>query len=118
MTPPVVRLRCRSVPEPVSEPGTLPRGTPSVKHRHHLRLLPAPTRFVIAAALLLAGLFVLPASATGVTAAIVQDGGCTTGSFGPDDDRNTGPVGLPFSMDLYGSTYNAVYVNTNGMVTF
>jgi hypothetical protein len=35
-----------------------------------------------------------------------------------DDDGSTGVVGLPFSIDFFGSTYNSLYVNNNGNVTF
>ena len=43
-----------------------------------------------------------------------------TASFGINspDDGSYGPIALPFTFDLYGQTFNQVWVNTNGNVTF
>ncbi|HUH80886.1 MAG TPA: nidogen-like domain-containing protein [Solirubrobacteraceae bacterium] len=35
-----------------------------------------------------------------------------------NDDGSTEEVGLPFSIDFFGTTYNSLYVNNNGNVTF
>lgn len=35
-----------------------------------------------------------------------------------NDDGSTGQINLPFTFDLYGSSYNKVWVNNNGNVTF
>lgn len=34
------------------------------------------------------------------------------------DDACVGPIALPFTFDFFGQTYNSVYVNANGMLTF
>lgn len=38
--------------------------------------------------------------------------------FPANDDGSLGPISLPFSFDLYGETYNEVYINNNGNITF
>ncbi|MBI5647119.1 MAG: T9SS type A sorting domain-containing protein [Ignavibacteriae bacterium] len=35
-----------------------------------------------------------------------------------NDDGSLGPIGLPFTFDLYGSSYTSVWINTNGNLTF
>ncbi|NVK64826.1 MAG: hypothetical protein HWE22_09575, partial [Flavobacteriales bacterium] len=35
-----------------------------------------------------------------------------------NDDGSFGPIALPFTFDLYGSSYNQVWINTNGNLTF
>jgi len=35
-----------------------------------------------------------------------------------NDDGSVGPLALPFNFDLYGTTYNQVWINTNGNLTF
>jgi YVTN family beta-propeller protein len=44
--------------------------------------------------------------------------GFTANSFPPNDDDSTSAVNLPFSMNFFGTTYNQLYVNNNGNVTF
>ena len=34
------------------------------------------------------------------------------------DDGSLGPIALPFTFDLYGSSYSQVWINTNGNLTF
>ena len=34
------------------------------------------------------------------------------------DDGSLGPIALPFTFDLYGSSYTQVWINTNGNLTF
>lgn len=43
-----------------------------------------------------------------------QWGAC---GFQNADDGSYGPINLPFNYDLYGQTYNTVYINTNGNIT-
>jgi len=35
-----------------------------------------------------------------------------------NDDGSFGPLALPFTFDLYGTSYNQVWINTNGNLTF
>ena len=35
-----------------------------------------------------------------------------------DNDGNSEPITLPFSFNLYGTLYNQVYINTNGVLSF
>lgn len=39
-------------------------------------------------------------------------------SQGPWDDGSSAQISLPFSFDLYGTTYNSLWINNNGNVTF
>jgi hypothetical protein len=39
-------------------------------------------------------------------------------SFPGNDDGSVGPISLPFTFNLYGSSYTSVYVNNNGNITF
>jgi hypothetical protein len=49
----------------------------------------------------------------------VVDFSFTETSLGPGDDHSTGsPVAVGFSLNFFGQTYNQVYVNNNGNVTF
>lgn len=40
------------------------------------------------------------------------------GGWGNGDDGSFGPVVLPFSFNLYGQTFDTVYININGSVSF
>jgi len=42
----------------------------------------------------------------------------TYATFAGNDDGSIGPFTLPFNFDLYGSTYNQVWINNNGNLTF
>ncbi|HEX6916287.1 MAG TPA: HYR domain-containing protein [Chitinophagaceae bacterium] len=42
----------------------------------------------------------------------------TWSSLAGNDDGSTGAINLGFSFDLYGTTYNQVYINNNGNITF
>jgi Carboxypeptidase regulatory-like domain/Nidogen-like len=44
--------------------------------------------------------------------------GFNTNSLPANDDGSTGLVDLPFPIDFFSSTYNSLYVNNNGNVTF
>ncbi len=44
--------------------------------------------------------------------------GFLANSFPPNDDGSTDAVNLPFSLNFFGTTYNQLYVNNNGNVTF
>src|SRR5436305_12876091 len=39
-------------------------------------------------------------------------------AVGRNDDGSFGPISLPFNFNLYGSSYNRVWINTNGNLTF
>jgi hypothetical protein len=43
---------------------------------------------------------------------------CRQSIISPNDDDSTDAVSLPFSVNLYGSTYDSTYVNNNGYITF
>ena len=36
----------------------------------------------------------------------------------PNDDGSTGFIPIPFNFNLYGQTYNGIYINNNGNLTF
>jgi hypothetical protein len=44
--------------------------------------------------------------------------GFNTNTLAANDDGSTGLVDLPFPIDFFNSTYNSLYVNNNGNVTF
>jgi hypothetical protein len=50
--------------------------------------------------------------------AIVQDLGCQARSLGRSDDGSTARITLPFSINLFGTTQNSVFINNNGNITF
>lgn len=35
-----------------------------------------------------------------------------------NDDASVGPIALPFTFDLYGESYNSLFLNNNGNVSF
>ena len=39
-------------------------------------------------------------------------------TFFGNDDQSIGPFALPFSFNMYGTSYNQVYINNNGNLTF
>jgi nidogen-like len=44
--------------------------------------------------------------------------GFTSNLFPANDDNSTGPISLPFPVTLFGTTYNSLFLNNNGNVTF
>ena len=44
--------------------------------------------------------------------------GCETNTLPRNDDGSTGEILLPFSIDFFGTTYDSLWVNNNGNVTF
>jgi hypothetical protein len=36
----------------------------------------------------------------------------------PNDDGSTGLIPIPFNFNLYGQTFNSIYINNNGNITF
>ena len=53
------------------------------------------------------------------TSAIVASSGCQTNSIPANDDGSTATaVQLPFQLNFFGTTYNSLWVNNNGNVTF
>jgi len=90
--------------------------------RIHLLTLPLLAAVALAVLLLLAGrgpgsTIAADGDAAGA-AAIKGLSGCTNETFAANDDGSTAQVALPFSMNFFGTTYNALYVNNNGNVTF
>jgi hypothetical protein len=41
-----------------------------------------------------------------------------TQSYSPQDDGSYGPLNLGFNFTFYGQTYNSIYINVNGNITF
>lgn len=50
--------------------------------------------------------------------AVVQDPGCRVNTLARNDDGSTGRITLPFSINFFGTTYNSLFINNNGNVTF
>lgn len=77
-------------------------------------------RWKVMAALLLALLAL--GGASGALAegpnAVLPFVGCQTTTLPRNDDGSSPAVPLPFPVDFFGSTYNQVWVNNNGNVTF
>ena len=48
----------------------------------------------------------------------IADPNCSTSSLARNDDSSTPPISLPFAADFYGTTYQSLFVNNNGNVTF
>jgi hypothetical protein len=68
--------------------------------------------------LILVGLSGFFAANSASAAAIKSLAGCAANTLPANDDGSTGEVGLPFTVDFFGATYNSIYVNNNGNVTF
>jgi hypothetical protein len=51
-------------------------------------------------------------------AAVKGLSGCTTNTLDANDDGSTSLVNLPSSINFFGTSYSALYVNNNGNVTF
>ena len=58
------------------------------------------------------------AQAVQVPGAEISDAHCADNSLPANDDGSTGSVPLPFATDFYGTTYQGLFVNNNGNVTF
>ncbi|MCA2215541.1 nidogen-like domain-containing protein [Jidongwangia harbinensis] len=69
------------------------------------------------AAVLAGGLIGLPAVAA-PSGAVINEADCIANPLAANDDSSTAPVLLPFKVNFYGSTYDRLYVNNNGNVTF
>jgi PKD repeat protein/lysophospholipase L1-like esterase len=70
-----------------------------------------------------AGALVLGAGATfpaeaASGGAVISSADCTQNDLGPNDDYYTGKVPLPFGVNFYGTSFESLYVNNNGNVTF
>lgn len=79
--------------------------------------MPTPLRSIAQSALcagMLAALAACPASAT----AIRTDAGFASHTLAANDDGSTGRITLPFTISFFGVTYNALWINNNGNVTF
>lgn len=69
--------------------------------------------------LVIVGLALSSAMATRTSAdTIVNDPGFQTNILARNDDGSTPLVALPFSANFFGLTFNSLYVNNNGNVTF
>lgn len=74
-----------------------------------------------AAVLAIGGLVVAPASAAlaalDTSGAVIDDAACTATTLPANDDGSSGEVGLPFTLNFYGTEYSSLWVNNNGNVT-
>lgn len=70
-----------------------------------------------AAAVLAGGLTGSPATAA-PSGALVAEADCIANPLPANDDSSTAPVLLPFKVNFYGTSYDRLYVNNNGNVTF
>lgn len=61
------------------------------------------------------GTYTVTTSAAGSCTA-TTDGGPTQVSLG--DDNFVGPITLPFAFDFFGTTYNDLYIGSNGFISF
>jgi len=68
----------------------------------------------VLSALIFACVGAAPASAT----AIRNPGGFNTNTLAANDDGSTAQIALPFTLNFFGSSFNSLYVNNNGNVTF
>jgi uncharacterized repeat protein (TIGR01451 family) len=50
--------------------------------------------------------------------AVLDLPGCTANTLADNDDSSTGLVPIGFTIDFFGATYDSLYVNNNGNVTF
>lgn len=50
--------------------------------------------------------------------AVVSTADCSQNALGPNDDSSTSPVPLPFGVNFYGTSYEKLWINNNGNVTF
>jgi hypothetical protein len=49
---------------------------------------------------------------------IVDSPGCHANQLAPNDDSSTGAVSIGFGLNFFGTTYDSLFVNNNGNVTF
>ena len=79
---------------------------------------------IVVAAALLAGLFVVTDALAALpegsnpSGALIDSADCTENQLDRNDDGSTQQVALPFPVNFYGQTYNQLWVNNNGNVTF
>jgi len=79
-----------------------------------------PVSIVVVAIAILASTVLVPpiAAAAADSSAIIADDACTATSLPANDDGYSDQVSLPFSINFYGTTYDHLWVNNNGNVTF
>lgn len=65
-----------------------------------------------------AGMIGLMAVAVGTASATPIVSGFNSNTMYRNDDGSVGPVSPGFSLNFFGNTYNQLYVNTNGNITF
>ena len=63
-------------------------------------------------------LTVVPPQQGGSPEAVIQDPACQAEVLGANDDGSTGPIPLPFAINLFGTSRDFLFVNNNGNVTF
>ncbi|MBG6215168.1 cytoskeletal protein CcmA (bactofilin family) [Cryobacterium sp. CAN_C3] len=73
---------------------------------------------VIALSALIGSTIAVSVPAVASDAAIVPSVDCSANTLPPNDDGSSSKVTLPFSLDFYGQTYDGLYVNNNGNVSF
>jgi len=79
---------------------------------------------IVVSLMLLTGLLFLPGAAaalpegSNLSGALVDSADCTENPLDRNDDGSTEMVDLPFEVNFYGETYDHLWVNNNGNVTF
>jgi Nidogen-like/Carboxypeptidase regulatory-like domain/IPT/TIG domain len=86
-------------------------------NRHLGRWLHAGMAFVLVMAALTVTLAAI-ASSTAEAASNAMVSGFDANTLPPNDDGSTGLINLPFSIDFFGDTFDSLYVNNNGNLTF
>lgn len=73
---------------------------------------------VIALGALISSTIAVSVPAVASDAAIVSSVDCAANTLQPNDDGSSSKVTLPFALDFYGQTYDGIFVNNNGNVSF
>src|SRR5687767_12909585 len=58
------------------------------------------------------------AAATNLSGALIESADCVQHRLDRNDDGSTSTVPLPFPVDFFGRSYDRLWVNNNGNVTF
>ncbi|HKO38741.1 MAG TPA: nidogen-like domain-containing protein [Solirubrobacterales bacterium] len=73
---------------------------------------------IFVAVLLAAVAAVTALPASGIASTALDLPGCRENTLHRNDDESSGSIELPFEVDFYGSSYESLYLNNNGNVTF
>jgi hypothetical protein len=81
------------------------------------QIWPLPIVLAVVGTLLLSSIVVAPPIQAASTA-IHGGEECNANVLGPNDDRSSSVVDLPFTLDFFGTDHDQLWVNNNGNVTF